>query len=336
MSEDVQLQKAIYESVKSTSVSSSTASGSGFRRPFSNASGSSHSYLRSAPRGPAWNAGSTGRRHGQDRPQSIDRSQSLERLASQGIMPARRRCGENGEPLYKNKKNNLRRSSTKPLPAPPPSESARSAPQAAAQAAPAPPAPAPNYGAQFDSAVVSGLTKRFGNVDVAAASAAPSGDGPCPFDRILGTGAFWAAPAVAYGGGSRHTRGALECSTSSQPCIVEYKPEAAGDNGGVRALARDSKGVRVSMKFRCAHAAPASGHIPAFHLLLGGIGEKDFVVLYTNCKDRLFTIELHNIEENEYNVQILHMCHCRELRPGILNTLVADLNYASKEVSLMW
>lgn len=78
-------------------------------------------------------------------------------------------------------------------------------------------------------------------------------------------------------------------------------------------------------RFKCAHAAPASGHVPAFNLFVYQNHKMQMLSLRTDTKEREFLLEILDVGERESTrVRPLYAAQCRELRPGVFNDLTFE------------
>ena len=226
-----------------------------------------------------------------------------------------------------------------------------------------------------NSAVLDSLSKRFGGVGTSElnrnhhegsastsslagasrqAKAPPSSSSSSSFwQKVTGNGRFtWqrCQPEVANEktSGSRYqTRGSIESTSgSNKHCIIRYFPKKDTDPLAFEALhnqaGQETQCLSISMSFKCAHAAPASGHVPAFQLLVfNRTLSKDrmqALAMVVDTKERLFALELIEMREDlatnssgegstrSSRIRTLHTIAFRELRPGVFNTLVFECN----------
>ena len=189
---------------------------------------------------------------------------------------------------------------------------------------PASPGPgsAPKAGGEYRPPAELGESTAAKAIKDRAASLAPAG----PAVRRAGPAA---GPAAVTGqdGWVRRTGtgtfvsfvrdGALEGSVENSnvlPTLLVYAP-ADGSAECVRA-----GNYRITLTFKCAHAAPASGHLPAFSLALRARvakGHLEMLCVHVDCFQRTWTVERH---ERDAIVE-LHKCQDRELRPGAVHAV---------------
>ena len=151
--------------------------------------------------------------------------------------------------------------------------------------------------------------------------------------RVAGSaaGSFDWGPAPQPAAG---TCGFLESfGSSKQLCVVGYKPAEGDDRQGHEALCggNDCGQLRVDARFKCAHAAPASGHNPGFHLLLfkrsgrDQDGRIEAVTLTADAKERSFSVRVVEVGEGTSGkARAWQTFGCRELRPGVYNDLCVE------------
>ncbi|QDZ25822.1 subunit A1 of katanin p60 [Chloropicon primus] len=200
-------------------------------------------------------------------------------------------------------------------------------------------------GGEVGNSVLDNLNKRFGQEGGLNALGSESSERrPC--GTSTGGGSSWvkwtegggaykwwkasssSADETGKGNGGG-TGGTLEYfGGSKQFCVIRYRPKAEDDADGHQALrGGGGSSVRVGMRFKCAHAAPASGHVPAFHLVLcrRKSSPNETLALAVDTKERVLSLEVFHIGETQASrVRTLHTWSCRDLRPGVFNGLVVE------------
>ena len=143
-----------------------------------------------------------------------------------------------------------------------------------------------------------------------------------PWTRLFGSGKWSCSSGETDGSWS----GSMESADPAGSCVLFDPPESSTSKGAL-----EGGSYRLCFDFKCAHAAPASGHIPAFSLVCGlrkgrnpttssGKGRSsadEILCVQADCSKRRWVVEQHRkdiiVEEQFFED--------RELRPGSEHSL---------------
>ena len=186
------------------------------------------------------------------------------------------------------------------------------------------------------------VNKRLGSTSLEELKSSSHGGETSASHRRGASQSIWARVAGSAAGSfdwgptpqpAAGTCGFLESfGSSKQLCVVGYKPAEGDDRQGHEALCggNDCGQLRVDARFKCAHAALASGHNPGFHLLLfkrsgrDQDGRIEAVTLATDAKERLRMTHLR-FENPLLEAPALQCCEgavciqCLQLAAGVAN-----------------